>query len=99
MAAAIIDLGDGFGCCMASVYGHTRPTVAQKKALSDALEGVAADFRSRGRGPCLIGGDLNVTPGELAVQQLLARAGWADWFVEPTCITANSKEDRRIDQV
>ncbi len=54
---------------------------------------------SRGRGPCLIGGDFNVEPSELATCEVLARAGRADWSLEPTCETANSRQSRRIDQV
>ena len=99
MAAAIIDLGGGFGCRMASVYGHTGATAAQKKALSGVLEGIVADFRSRGRGPCLIGGDFNAVAKDLDACELLARAGWADWSLEATCTTANTRHSRRVDQV
>ncbi len=77
-AAAIVDLGGGYGCCTASVFGHARPTIAQKKVLSGVIEDIVGEFRSRGRGPCLVGGDINVEPSELAVCEVLARAGWAD---------------------
>jgi hypothetical protein len=84
---------------MASVYGYTGPTVSQKKEHSDVVEDIVAEFRCRGRGPCLVCGDFNVESAELAVFELLARAGWADWCLDPTCVTANSRQSRRIDQV
>jgi hypothetical protein len=34
-----------------------------------------------------------------AASELFARAGWADWSEEPTCLTANSTRSRRKDQV
>ena len=98
MAAAIIDLGDGYACCMASVYGHHGPTVAQRQELNSTLVHILAEFRARGRGPCLLGGDFNVEPSGLDVHEVLGRAGWADWSLEPTYRTANSQRSRRIDQ-
>ena len=97
-AAAIIDLGDGYGCCMASVYGHDWLTLAQRKELSSVIEHVLGEFRVLGRGPCLIAGDLNFEPDGLDVHAVLGRTGWADWSVEPTCRTANSHRSRRLDQ-
>ncbi len=47
-AAAITDLGGGFRYCVASVYGHTKPTIGQKKVLSGVIEDVVGNFRSRG---------------------------------------------------
>ncbi len=44
-------------------------------------------------------GDFNAEPAEFAVCEVLARAGWADWSLEPTCETANMRQSRRIDQV
>ena len=46
----------------------------------------------------MIGGDLNVEPGELADHEVLSRAGWVDWSLEPTSRTANSRRGRRLDQ-
>ena len=56
-AAATISLGEGYGCCVASVYGFTGPTAAQRRELSQTLVAVLGEFRSRGRGPGLVGGD------------------------------------------
>jgi hypothetical protein len=47
----------------------------------------------------LIGGDFNAEQHELGIVVVLGRAGWADWGSEATCITANTKRPRRIDQV
>ena len=52
-----------------------------------------------GRGSCLMAGDFNAEQHELPVVQELLRAGWADWGSEPTCVTANAKRPRRIDQL
>jgi hypothetical protein len=57
------------------------------------------EFRSLGRGSCLVGGDFNAEQRELGALSELGREGWADWGSEPTCVTANSKWPRRIDQV
>ena len=46
----------------------------------------------------MLGGDFNVEPSGLDVHEVLGRAGWADWSLEPTCRTANSQRSRRIDQ-
>jgi endonuclease/exonuclease/phosphatase (EEP) superfamily protein YafD len=97
-AAAVIDLGNGYACCMAVVYGHDGPTISQKQELSGVLEHILFELRALGRGPCVIAGDWNVAPGDLAVHEVLGRAGWVDWSEEPTCKTANSHQARRIDQ-
>ena len=97
-AAAVIDLGNGYACCMAVVYGHDGPTISQKQELSGVLEHILFELRALGRGPCVIAGDWNVAPGDLAVHEVLGRAGWVDWSAEPTCKTANSHQARRIDQ-
>ncbi len=47
----------------------------------------------------MIGGDLKVERHEIGIAEELARAGWAHWGEEPTCITANTMRPRRIDQV
>jgi hypothetical protein len=99
VAAAVVSLGGGCGCCFASVYGIANSTIGQKKELDQALDPVASEFRSLGRGSCCIGGDLNAEQQELGALSNLGRAGWADWSAEPTCITANCKTPRRIDQV
>ena len=83
---------------MASVYGYHGPTLAQRRELNSIVEHILGEFRARGRGPCLLGGDLNVEPGGLDVHEVLGRAGWVDWSSEPTCRTANSQRIRRIDQ-
>ena len=62
------------------------------------LEHILFELRARGRGPCVLAGDWNVAPGDLAVHEVLGRAGWVDWSAEPTCKTANSHQARRIDQ-
>ena len=41
---------------------------------------------------------MNVVPGELAAHEVLGRAGWVDWSLEPTSRMANSHRARRIDQ-
>ncbi len=57
------------------------------------------EFHNRGPGPCFLGGDFNVEVPELPICELLSRAGWAGWSVEPTCQTASSARCRRRDQV
>ena len=47
----------------------------------------------------MTGGDFNAEQQELSTVEELGRARWADWGVEPTCITANAKRPRCIDQV
>jgi hypothetical protein len=99
VAAAVVTLGGGHGFCCASVYGITSSTAGQKEQLSQAMRATVDEFRSLGRGSCLLGGDLSAEQHELGILSELGRAGWADWGWEPTCITANSKVPRRIDQV
>jgi len=70
VAAAIIHLGDGHACRMASVYGYDGPTAQQRKELSEVVTGVLYDFRALGKGPCLIAGDFNALPGELEMHEL-----------------------------
>ncbi len=73
-------------------------TVEQKEQLSQAVRETFQELRSFGRGPCLIGGAINAEQKELSTVEELGRAGWAEGS-EPTCVTANTKRPRRIDQV
>ena len=50
IAAAVISLGGGCGCCCASVYGISSSTVGQKELLSQAMRETVEEFRSLGRG-------------------------------------------------
>jgi hypothetical protein len=95
----VVTIGGGHRLCCASVYGISNSTAEQKEQLSQAMRATVGEFRALGRGSCVLGGDLNAEQHELGILSELGRAGWADWGSEPTCVTANSKVPRRIDQV
>ena len=99
MAAATILLGIGYGGLVASVYDSSGPSVAQQAELSRIMEEMMDEFRSRGRGPALVGGDFHAQLQVLPVGELRLSAVCADLSVEPTCEAANPDTYRRLDQV
>jgi hypothetical protein len=50
IAAAVVSLGGGCGCCFASVYGISNATAGQKEQLSQAVRLTLEELRARGRG-------------------------------------------------
>ena len=73
-AAVTISLGGGYGCCVASVSRGPRRHSGGE--LGQTLAAILGEFRSRGRGPGVVGGDLNVEREDNAASELFARAGW-----------------------
>ena len=79
-----------------NVYGHVTPNQGQLEALDKALLATVELAEGFGQIPVLIGGDLKTELGKLNTATWLHECGCRDASDEPTCVTANSAEPRRV---